>query len=76
ADSYGSFDKRDGIIPVGIGQECEIRQTIIDKDCFIGNGVKLINKEGHEEYEDEFVRIVDGIIIVPRRSAIPDGYEI
>lgn len=76
ADSYGTSDKKGFGIPVGIGKNCEIRNTIIDKDCFIGNNVKLINKEGLENYEDEYVRIVDGIIIVPRRSAIPNGYEI
>ena len=76
ADSYGTFDKKGLGIPVGIGKNCEIRNTIIDKDCFIGNNVKLINKENLESYEDEYVRIVDGIIIVPRRNAIPNGYEI
>lgn len=76
ADSYGTFDNKGWGIPVGIGKNCEIRTTIIDKDCCIGNNVKLINKQGHREYEDEFVRIADGIIIVPRRTAIPHNYEI
>ncbi|MBE7410945.1 MAG: glucose-1-phosphate adenylyltransferase [Leptospiraceae bacterium] len=76
ADSYGSFDRMGKKIPVGIGQNCEIRNAIIDKDCYIGKGVKLLNKDGHINFEDEHVRIVDGIIVVPRRSVIPDNYEI
>ncbi len=76
ADSYGSFDRMGQKIPVGIGSGCEIRNAIIDKDCYIGRGVKLLNKEGHLNFEDNYVKIVEGIIVVPRRSVIPDGYEI
>jgi glucose-1-phosphate adenylyltransferase len=76
ADSYGTFDKKGWGIPVGIGKNCIIRNAIIDKDCYIGENVVLINKDGHENYEDEYVRIVDGILVVPRRTVIPNGYEI
>jgi glucose-1-phosphate adenylyltransferase len=76
ADSYGTFDKKGLGVPVGIGQNCIIKNAIIDKDCYIGNDVKLINKEKHENYQDDYVHIVEGIIIVPRRGVIPNGYEI
>lgn len=76
ADSYGTFDKKGWGIPVGIGKNCIIRNAIIDKDCYIGENVILINKDGHTNYEDEYVRIVDGILVVPRRTVIPNGYEI
>ncbi|HMV79836.1 MAG TPA: sugar phosphate nucleotidyltransferase [Leptospiraceae bacterium] len=76
ADSYGTFDKRGMGIPVGVGRNCEIRNTILDKDCYIGENVKLLNKQNLQEYEDEYLRIVDGIIVVPRRSVVPNGYEI
>ncbi|MCB1190162.1 MAG: glucose-1-phosphate adenylyltransferase [Leptospiraceae bacterium] len=75
ADSYGLHDTKYNI-PVGIGKDCMIKNAIIDKDSYIGNRVKLINKGSYMEYEDEYVKIVDGIIVVPRRTAIPDGYEI
>ncbi|MDF3819032.1 sugar phosphate nucleotidyltransferase [Leptospira sp. 96542] len=75
-DHYGYFDRKSGKIPIGIGQNCEIRKTIVDKDCAIGAGVRLLNLENHMEYEDEFVRIRDGIIVVPRHTTIPDGYTI
>jgi glucose-1-phosphate adenylyltransferase len=75
-DKYEFIDENPDRIPKGIGKNCEIHKTIIDKDCTIGDGVKLINKSNLEEYEDEFVYIRDGIIIVPRRKVIPAGYEI
>lgn len=63
-------------VPRGIGPNCEIRKAIIDKDCSIGEGVKLINKDNIQEYEDDYVFIREGIIVVPRRRVIPPGYEI
>jgi glucose-1-phosphate adenylyltransferase len=75
-DHYGRFDRTTGKIPTGIGPDCEIRNAIIDKDCAIGAGVKLLNKSHLTEFEDEFVRIREGIIVVPRHATIPDGYEI
>ncbi|MCG9873833.1 MAG: glucose-1-phosphate adenylyltransferase [Leptospiraceae bacterium] len=75
-DKYEYKDDSPENIPKGIGKNCEIHKTIIDKDCTIGDGVKLLNKENLEEYEDDYVYIRDGIIIVPRRKVIPPGYEI
>lgn len=76
ADSYGTVDPEGQNIPVGIGKNCIIKHAIIDKDCYIGDNVKLINKAGHEEYEDNYVKITDGVIVVKRRATIPSGYEI
>jgi glucose-1-phosphate adenylyltransferase len=75
-DRYEFQEGNDEKNPVGIGQNCEIHKAIIDKDCSIGNGVKLLNRANLQEYEDEFVYIRDGIIVVPRRKVIPAGYEI
>ncbi|MCC5814841.1 MAG: glucose-1-phosphate adenylyltransferase [Leptospira sp.] len=61
---------------MGIGSDCVIHKAIIDKDCTIGNSVKLLNTQNLQEYEDDYVMIRDGIIVVPRRTVIPDGYEI
>ncbi|MDX1957521.1 MAG: glucose-1-phosphate adenylyltransferase [Leptospiraceae bacterium] len=76
ADSYGTYDKKGMSIPVGIGKNTEIKNAIIDKDCYIGENVKLINKQNLQEFEDEYIRIVDGVIVVPRRGVVPNGYEI
>ncbi|TGN18388.1 sugar phosphate nucleotidyltransferase [Leptospira idonii] len=75
-DHYGYFDRRSGKIPNGIGPNCEIRNTIVDKDCAIGADVKLLNLKNYTEYEDEYIKIRDGIIVVPRHTTVPDGYSI
>lgn len=76
ADRFSSFDRVDGKIPIGIGPNCEIHKAIVDKDVAIGKDVKLLNHNNLQEYQDEYVYIRDGIILVPKRAVIPDGYEI
>jgi glucose-1-phosphate adenylyltransferase len=62
-----------GIPNIGIGNNCEIRNAIIDNNARIGNGVKLINVRGAAEEEAENHIIRDGIVVIPADSIIPDG---
>jgi glucose-1-phosphate adenylyltransferase len=58
---------------VGIGRDCEIRNTILDKNARIGDGVRLINAgDAADRVEGDCV-IVNGIIVVPKDAVIPDG---
>jgi glucose-1-phosphate adenylyltransferase len=58
---------------IGIGNNCEIRNTIIDKNARIGKNVKLINAKGvNEETHHDYI-IRDGIIVVPKNAVIHDG---
>ena len=61
-------------VPLGIGKDCTIENAIIDKNCCLGNGVKIINpnKIVNQE-ENEYCVIQDGIVVVPKTSVIPDG---
>lgn len=63
---------------VGIGKKTIIRKAILDKNVRIGNNVKLLNRDGIENYDapDGSVYIRDGIIIVPKNAVIADGTEI
>ena len=58
---------------IGIGDDCEIRNAIIDNNARIGNGVKLINVRNVAEEEAENYVIRDGIIVIPINSIIPNG---
>lgn len=57
-----------------IGENCIIRNTIIDKHVHVGNGVQLINKNKLNTYDSSDVYIRDGIIIVTRGATLPDGF--
>jgi glucose-1-phosphate adenylyltransferase len=62
-----------GIPNIGIGNNCKIRNAIIDNNARIGNGVNLINVRGAAEEEAENHVIRDGIVVIPVNSIIPDG---
>ncbi|NUQ81638.1 MAG: glucose-1-phosphate adenylyltransferase [Bacteroidetes bacterium] len=68
------YDPEDPMM--GVGERSIILNAIIDKNARIGRDVKLINHAGHYNYQDDFVNIVDGIIVVAKNKRIPDGYEI
>jgi glucose-1-phosphate adenylyltransferase len=62
-----------GIPNIGLGNNCEIRDSIIDKNARIGHGVKLVNERGVQEEITENYVIKDGIIVVPKNAVIGDG---
>ncbi len=60
---------------MGIGENCVIRKAIIDKNVYMGNGVKLINEKGIENYDsDNHLYVRDGVIVVTRGASFPDGF--
>lgn len=59
--------------PVGIGEGCFISRAIIDKNCRIGDDVRIKGGENLEDGDYESYHVVSGIVIVPKNSVIPDG---
>jgi glucose-1-phosphate adenylyltransferase len=66
-------NSKKGIPKIGIGNDCEIRNAIVDNNARIGNGVKLINVHNVAEEDAENYVIRDGIIVIPINSIVPDG---
>lgn len=61
---------------MGIGERCYLSRTIIDKNVRIGNDVKIVGGTHLEDGKYEKYHIVDGIVVVPKNTIIPDGYNI
>jgi glucose-1-phosphate adenylyltransferase len=58
---------------MGIGERCYIKNAIIDKNCFIGDDVR-INGGSHLENGDfKTHTIKDGIVVVKKLAVIPNG---
>lgn len=62
--------------PMAIGERCFISNAIIDKNCKIGNDVRIAGGDHLEDGDYGEYHVVDGIVIVPKRSVIPDGTKI
>lgn len=63
-------------IPLGIGQDCFIRNAIIDKNARIGNGVYITPDGKPDNVTEEKYCVVDGIVVIPKHTVIPDGTHI
>ncbi len=61
---------------LGIGKFCYIERAILDKNCRIGDNVRII---GHKDLQDgdfETHSIQDGIVVVKKNAVIPAGTHI
>lgn len=60
-------------IPMGIGKNCIIKNSIIDKNVRIGDDV-VISPEGKSLNEQtDLYWIRDGIMVIPKNTVIPSG---
>ena len=80
-DYYQSLEKmrtnaENNLISLGVGERCFINNTIVDKNCRIGNDVKLNGGQHLENCNTELYTIKDGIIVVKKGAIIPDGFEV
>jgi glucose-1-phosphate adenylyltransferase len=74
-DADRADNRKRGRPDLNIGDGAVVERAILDKDCRIGRGVKLINRDDRQEGDgpNGSYHIRDGIICVPRGAMIPDG---
>ncbi len=58
---------------LGVGENCVVKKSIIDKNVRIGDRTRIINHRKAENYEGENYCIKDGIVIVEKNAVIPPG---
>ena len=62
--------------PIGIGTNCRIENTIVDKNARIGNNVVIspAGKPDKVDHTNYYIR--DGIVIIPKNGIVPHGMVI
>ncbi len=65
-----------GIPNLGIGHRCYIKNAIVDKNCRIGDDVRINGGSHMESTDHELYTIKDGIVVVKKGAVIPNGYVI
>lgn len=58
---------------MGIGDRCCIKNAIVDKNCYIGNDVKINCGEPLANGDYDRYTVMDGIVVLKKRAIIPDG---
>jgi glucose-1-phosphate adenylyltransferase len=58
-------------ILMGIGERCVIKNCIMDKNCRIGDDVKIIGGSHLQDTETDTYCIKDGIVVIKKDAVIP-----
>lgn len=62
--------------PMGIGERCYINNAIVDKNCCIGNDVRINGGRHLPDGDHAKYTIKDGIVVIKKGAVIPDGFVI
>lgn len=65
-----------GLPKIGIGERCYIKDAIIDKNCRIGNDVRINGGSHLPNTDHPLYTVKDGIVVVKKTSILPDGFVI
>jgi glucose-1-phosphate adenylyltransferase len=65
-----------GVFNIGVGRNCQIEHTIIDKNARIGDNVKLSSAGKVDGEYPHGVIVRDGVLVVPKGAIIPSGVVI
>ncbi len=60
-------------IVMGVGERCFIKNAIIDKNCRIGDDVRINGGTHLEDTETDMYCIKDGIVVIKKGAVIPKG---
>ena len=78
SDYYESYEsiiehEKAGKPRIGVGANCRIENTIVDKNARIGNNVVISPAGKPENVDHEKYYIRDGIVVIPKNGVIPHG---
>ncbi len=68
--------KRKNIPVVGVGERCYIENAILDKNCRIGNDVRINGGPHLLNVNHPTYTIFDGIVVIKKNAVIPNGTTI
>jgi glucose-1-phosphate adenylyltransferase len=78
-DSYESLDfiaQNNVEIVMGIGDRCYIHNCIIDKNCRIGDDVRINGGTHIKNIETDTYVVKEGIVVIKKDATIPKGTNI
>jgi glucose-1-phosphate adenylyltransferase len=71
-----ALDLQHGIPQLGVGSRCQIENAIIDKNCRIGDDVRIIGGSHIEDGDSPLYTVKDGIVVLKKGAVLPNGYTI
>jgi len=68
-------DYNDGKV-MGIGERCYLNQCIVDKNCHIGNDVRVIGGKHLPDSNNELFSVKEGVVVIKKGAVLPNGFVI
>lgn len=68
-------DHNDGKV-MGIGERCYINNCIVDKNCHIGNDVRVNGGRHLADSNNPQYSVIEGIVIIKKGAVLPNGFVI
>jgi glucose-1-phosphate adenylyltransferase len=65
-----------GLPKLGIGERCYIRNAIIDKNCRIGDDVRINGGVHLPDSDHSLYTVKDGIVVIKKGAILPNGFVI
>ena len=69
-----NFDR--GVPKLGIGDNCNLTNVIVDKDCRIGNNVSITGGRHPPDTDHSLFAVKDGIVVIKKGAIIADGFQL
>lgn len=75
-DYYQTLDEvnNSNINTLGIGARCFIKNAILDKNCCIGDDVRINGGSHLKDDETDLYVIKDGIVVIKKEAILPNGF--
>ena len=80
-DYYNTLDEiqtdlHRGVPNVGIGHRCYIKNAIVDKNCRVGDDVRINGGTHLQNTDHSLYTVKEGIVVVKKGAIIPNGFVI
>ena len=75
-ETLEEIEKESIQVLMGIGERCFIKNAIIDKNCRIGDDVRINGGKHLEDKETDTYFIKEGIVVIKKGATIPKGFVI
>jgi len=81
SDFYETFEdmqqaSEQGLPYLGIGNNCHISKAIIDKNCRIGDNVRITGGNHLQNTDHPLYTVKDGIVVVKKGAVLPKNFTI
>ena len=65
-----------GLPNLGIGHRCYIKNALVDKNCRIGDDVRINGGSHLENTDHSLYTVKDGIVVIKKGAILPNGFVI